>query len=85
MTTQAISVTKFKAHCLDVIRHVESGGASVDLVRHGRVVARLVPTTSAAPEVPAWLRLREHGVLSATPTESVLDAGDFAANSDAAR
>lgn len=85
MTTQAISVSKFKAHCLDVIRQVEAGGAAVDLVRHGRIVARLVPTTSAAPDMPAWLRLRHHGVLSAAPDESVLDASDFTANSDAAR
>lgn len=85
MTTQAISVSKFKAHCLDVIRHVETDGASVDLVRHGRVVARLVPTTSAASGVPAWLRLRHHGALSAAPDESVLDAGDFMANRDTPR
>lgn len=85
MTTQAISVSKFKAHCLDVIRQVETGGAAVDLVRHGRIVARLVPTTSAAPDMPAWLRLRQHGVLTAAPDEFVLDAGDFTANSDAAR
>ncbi len=50
MTTKAVSVTEFKAHCLDVIRQVEQAGTTVDLVRRGRVVARLVPTAPAARE-----------------------------------
>lgn len=85
MTTQAISVSKFKTHCLDVIRKVETAGATIDLVRHGRIVARLVPTTSAAPDMPPWLRLRRHGALGSAPDESVLDAGDFTANRNVAR
>lgn len=85
MTTQAISVSKFKAHCLDVIRQVETAGATIDLVRHGKIVARLVPTTSVAANTPAWLRLRQRGVLGAAPGESVLDAGDFTAYGNAAK
>ncbi len=77
MTTKAVSVSEFKAHCLDVIRQVERDGAAVDLVRHGRVVARLVPSTPAVRGTPAWLRLRGHGRLDAAPEESVLDASDF--------
>lgn len=80
MTTNAVSVSEFKLHCLDVIRRVEQDGAAVDLTRHGKVVARLVPTAAAPKGTPTWLRLRGHGRLRAQPEESVLDANDFDAN-----
>lgn len=79
MTTYAVSVSEFKAHCLDMIRQVEKAGAAVDLVRRGKVVARLVPTASALQGTPAWLRLRGRGVLTASAEESVLDERDFEA------
>ncbi|OGS94285.1 MAG: prevent-host-death protein [Gallionellales bacterium RIFCSPLOWO2_12_FULL_57_18] len=79
MTTYAVSVSEFKAHCLDMIRQVEKAGAAVDLVRRGKVVARLVPTASAPQGTPAWLRLRGRGVLNASAEESVLDERDFEA------
>ncbi|MFA7270284.1 MAG: hypothetical protein WC073_13160 [Sterolibacterium sp.] len=79
MTIHAVSVSKFKAHCLDMIRQVETAGEAVDLVRRGKVVARLVPTTAASPATPTWLRLRLRGRLGATPGESVLDADAFEA------
>lgn len=79
MTTYAVSVSEFKAHCLDMIRQVEKAGAAVDLVRRGKVVARLVPTTSAPQGTPTWLRLRGQGVLTALAEESVLDERDFEA------
>lgn len=81
MTTNVVSVSEFKARCLDVIRRVELEGAAVDLTRRGKVVARLVPTAAAAQGTPTWLRLRGHGRLRAGPSESVLDADAF----DAAR
>jgi prevent-host-death family protein len=77
MTTIAVSVSEFKAHCLDVIRQVEQAGAAVDLTRRGKVVARLVPTAPAAQGTPTWLRLRGCGRLAALPEESVLDAVQF--------
>jgi antitoxin (DNA-binding transcriptional repressor) of toxin-antitoxin stability system len=79
MTTLAVSVTEFKAHCLDMIRQVEQGSATVDLTRHGKVVARLVPTPPAAQGTPVWLQLRGRGRLAGAPDESVLDAGAFEA------
>lgn len=81
MTTDAVSVSVFKAHCLDLIRRVEREGAPVDLTRRGKVVARLVPTAAATGGTPTWLRLRGHGRLHAAPGEGVLDAEAF----DAAR
>lgn len=77
MTTNAVSVSEFKLHCLDVIRRVERDGAAVDLTRRGKVVARLVPTAAAPQGMPTWLRLRGRGRLIAQPEESVLDANAF--------
>jgi len=77
MTINAITVTEFKLHCLDVIRRVERDGTVVDLTRRGKVVARLVPTAAAPQGTPTWLRLRGRGQLRARPEESVLDANAF--------
>lgn len=83
MANIAISVTEFKAHCLDLIRQVEEGGGSLELTRQGRVVARVVPPAApAAQESPPWLRLRGHGILRAHAEESVLDAATFDALND---
>jgi prevent-host-death family protein len=82
MSTHAFSVTEFKQHCLDVIRQVEQDGTPVDLTRHGKVVARLVPTAPAARGTPPWLRLRGHGALLSQPGESVLKTSDFEALQD---
>jgi len=75
-----ISVTRFRATCLELIRRVETGGEPVDIKRRGRVVARLAPPPTAAgvPRRP-WQRLRGSGALLAEPGESVLDAGEFEA------
>lgn len=76
----AISVTRFRATCLALIRRVESDGESVDIVRRGRVVARLAPAPHAVDGARRpWARLRGSGVLRAEPEESVLDEGDFEA------
>ncbi len=81
MTTKSVTVTEFKAHCLEFIRNVESGGGPFMLTRRGRVVARLVgPPASQGAEAP-WLQLRGRGRLGVPAGHSVLDAGDF----DAAR
>lgn len=77
MTTSALSVTDFKAHCLDVIRQVEQDGTAVDLTRHGKVIARLVPTARSAQGIAPWLRLRGRGRLLASPEESVLSDSEF--------
>jgi prevent-host-death family protein len=38
-----ISVTRFRALCLELIRQVESGGEVVEITRHSKTVARLIP------------------------------------------
>ena len=76
-----ISVTEFKARCLDLIRKVEHGGAPVVIRRHGKAVAALAapPTTPGSGRRP-WEHLRAMGGrLLAEPGESVLRDGDFEA------
>jgi antitoxin (DNA-binding transcriptional repressor) of toxin-antitoxin stability system len=77
MTIKAVSVSEFKARCLDMIRQVERAGTAIDLVRRGKVVARLVPSAPASRGTPTWARLRGRGALEAAAEESVLDAADF--------
>lgn len=78
MINTAVSVSEFKARCLDLIHQVEEGGNSLDLTRHGKVVARLIPPSEPIPhDAPPWLRLRGHGALLAEAEESVLDATAF--------
>jgi antitoxin (DNA-binding transcriptional repressor) of toxin-antitoxin stability system len=68
-----ISVTQFRANCLELIRRVETGGEAIDIKRRGKVVARLSPppTPSQVRRKP-WERLRGSGELLAEPGESVL-------------
>jgi prevent-host-death family protein len=78
----AISVTKFRNSCLDVIRRVEATGKSVSITRRGKVVARLSPPLQAVQRVGAkpWLQLRAlGGELLAEPGESVMREQDFEA------
>lgn len=72
-----ISVTDLKARLLEVIRNIEREQTSIDVERHGRVVARLVPVSSPESRSSAWTRLRGSGALLSDPAESVLEDGDF--------
>ena len=73
-----ISVTQFRAHCLELIRQVESGGEVVEITRHGRPVARLTPPAGASSEQQRpWQTLRGSGALEVEPEDSVLDAQSF--------
>jgi len=73
-----ISVTRFRAQCLELIRQVESGGETVEITRHGKTVARLTSSTgSTSPSQRPWEKLRGSGVLAMEPEDSVLDAQAF--------
>lgn len=76
-----ISVTRFRASCLKLIRRVETGGEAIDIKRRGKVVARLAPppTVAEAARKP-WEWLRGSGELLAEPGESVLDQRAFEAS-----
>jgi antitoxin (DNA-binding transcriptional repressor) of toxin-antitoxin stability system len=56
-----ISVTEFKAHCLDLIRQVEDSGKSITIRRRGKVVARLEPASSGSGQSKPWEELRALG------------------------
>ena len=75
-----ISVTRFRAGCLDLIRRVQTSGEPVDIRRRGKVVARLVPPPPAGKAAhKPWEVLRGSGQLLAAADESVIDEGDFKA------
>jgi antitoxin (DNA-binding transcriptional repressor) of toxin-antitoxin stability system len=76
-----ISVTHFRARCLELIRRVETGGPPVDIKRRGKVVARLAPPPAAGEGArKPWERLRGSGELLAEPEESVLNEREFEAS-----
>ena len=74
-----ISVTRFKHHCLKIIRRVEETGKPVAITRRGKVVARLHPSPAgkAKEALKPWERLRGSGKLLAGPGESVLRDEEF--------
>ena len=75
-----ISVTQFRASCLELIRRVETAGEPVDIKRRGKVVARLTAAPKPGKATPkAWETLRGSGELNAEPEESVLDEAAFEA------
>ncbi len=75
-----ISVTEFKARCLDVIRKVERHRTPVTIRRRGKAVARLEPAQPLPGELRPWEQLRSlGGVVRATPGESILEDEAFEA------
>ena len=75
-----ISVTEFKAHCLDLIRQVEDSGKAITIRRRGKVVARLEPATSGSGQGNPWEELRALGGRTEVKAdESVWVAEDFEA------
>jgi prevent-host-death family protein len=76
-----ISVTDFKARCLDLIRKVEESGKSITIRRRGQVVARLVPATGGDSRGKPWEELRAlGGHTRITANESVWADEDFEAS-----
>jgi antitoxin (DNA-binding transcriptional repressor) of toxin-antitoxin stability system len=75
-----ISVTEFKARCLDLIRKVEKSGKAVTIRRRGKAVARLEPAQPGPEEQKPWEQLRAlGGSLRAAPEESVFEDQEFEA------
>ena len=63
-----ISVTRFRAQCLEWIRQVESGGEVVEITP---------PAGGISPSQRPWEKLRGSGVLAIEPEDSVLADRDF--------
>lgn len=75
-----ISVTEFKAHCLDLIRKVEKRGETITIRRRGRIVARLEPANGGSSDGKPWERLRAlGGRADIAAKESVWKEEDFEA------
>ena len=76
-----ISVTQFRASCLELIRRVEVVGEPVDIKRRCKVVARLTRPPTPGKQTPkAWEVLRGSGELNAEPEESVINEREFEAS-----
>jgi len=76
-----ISVTQFRASCLELIRRVEIEGEPVDIKKRGKVVARLAPAPAPGKaRCKPWEILRGSGALTGEPEESVLDGREFEAS-----
>ena len=79
-TQMVISVTDFKARCLDLIRKVEKSGTPVTIKRRGKTVARLEPAQGPESDLRPWEQLRAlGGEVHAAPEESVLKDEDLEA------
>lgn len=74
-----ISVTEFKAQCLELIRQVEHGGEPVIIKRRGKTVARLSAPKAHEQQLKPWEKLLGSGRFLAAPGESVLRDEDFEA------
>lgn len=74
-----ISVTDLKARLLEVVRAVERDGAAIDVERHGKLVARIVPARRAPVGARPWELLAGSGVLIGAAEESVIEESDFEA------
>ena len=73
-----ISVSDFKARCLDLIRRVERSGEPLTIKRRGKTVARLEPARSLDQGLKPWEQLRLlGGEVRAAPGESVIKDEDF--------
>jgi prevent-host-death family protein len=73
-----ITVTEFKAHCLRILREVERSNRPVEISKQGRVRYRIVPVRE--PDMAPWMRLRSHGLLTASAGEAVLSDSDWEAS-----
>ena len=73
-----ITVTAFKAKCLELLRQSEGRAEPIEITRHGKVIARVVPAgVERAARARPWERLRGSGVLKAGAEDSVLSDVDF--------
>lgn len=66
-----ISITEFKAKCLELLRGLEMNGEPITIMRHKTAVAVIYPASAVVPIVPPWHRLRGTGTYHASAEESV--------------
>jgi len=49
---KTINATTFKAHCLALLDEVSQQGTSIEIIKRGKPVARLIPTTTTRSRYP---------------------------------
>ena len=54
MATKTIGIRELRDHASEVLKRVESTGQPVDITRHGRTIARLVPAATEEDHDAAW-------------------------------
>lgn len=74
-----VSATEFKAKCSNYLDKVEHEHETLEITRHGEIIARVVAVENGSTPHP-WTALRGKGRFLATPNESVLSMEDFDAS-----
>ena len=70
-----ITATEFKAKCLKLLDDVNRTGDTLEISKHGKVVARVVPAGNEHP----WKALRGKGRFTGDPFAPVVDPSDIQA------
>ncbi len=75
-----VSISDFKNQCLDLIRKLEVNTKSIEITRHGKVIAKVIAVQgdSSLSKKP-WEALRGKGCLLSSAEESVFSEKDFKA------
>jgi prevent-host-death family protein len=51
MEKNTVSVTDFKAHCLEILREVHDDGVQYTVTKHNKVIAQVMPPPKPGSEV----------------------------------
>lgn len=68
-----MTATEFKAKCLRLLDEVQTTGEELEISKHGRLVAKVVPITEQA----AWKNLRGCGTLKGDPFAPVISSAEI--------
>ncbi|MGC6424084.1 MAG: type II toxin-antitoxin system Phd/YefM family antitoxin [Lentimonas sp.] len=70
-----ITATEFKAKCLKLLDQVNQTGETLEISKHGKPVARLIPIHKEAP----WIKLRGKGHFKGDAFAPVIEASEIQA------
>lgn len=70
-----ITATEFKAKCLRLIDRVNETGECLEISKHGKPVAKVVPIHEVAP----WKRLQGTGQFTGDALAPVIDSSEIEA------
>jgi len=52
---KTIGISEFKAHCTEQLRAVEEQGITLEITRHGKIVAVVEPPKPESPSIAEWI------------------------------